>query len=167
MSEVVGVDFTPQMLPIASQKTKESGLDGCVQYVMGDAHVLPFFDNIFVAATVGFGVRNFVDVPMAVAETARVLKPGGRIAILEIVLPEPGRILTRLFALFFRRLTPWIGAMFASDKEAYAYLPDSVQGFLTGGELAHVVREAGFCQVAVKQMALGSVAIVVGEKMGD
>ncbi|MDP7578949.1 MAG: ubiquinone/menaquinone biosynthesis methyltransferase [SAR202 cluster bacterium] len=164
VSEVVGLDFTRQMLPIAVRKTKDGGHEGNIQYVVGDAHTLPFPDNTFVAVTVGFGVRNFVDVPVAIKEVLRVLKPGGRIAILEIVRMERRRILDRLFVSGFRILAPWLGMIFASDREAYTYLPESVRGFLTVGGLVNLIGEAGFCQVVVKQMALGSVAIVIGEK---
>ena len=164
MSEVVGLDFTHQMLPIAVQKTKRRGHEGNIQYVLGDAHILPFPDNTFIAATVGFGVRNFVDVPVTIKEIARVLKPGGRIAILEIVPLERERMLNRLFVYCFRLLAPWLGMVFASDREAYTYLPESVRGFLTAKGLANLIEEAGFCEVFVRQVALGSVVIMVGEK---
>ena len=167
VSEVVGLDFTHQMLQIAVQKTKHRGYEGNIQYVVGDAHVLPFPDNTFIGATVGFGVRNFVDVPVTIREIARVLKPGGRIAILEIVPLEREGMRDRLFVYFFRLLAPWLGMVFASDREAYAYLPESVRGFLTVRGLANLIGEAGFCQVVVKQVALGSVVIMVGEKTAE
>ena len=167
VSEVIGLDFAPQMLPIARRKTWQRGLDGGVQYIVGDAHALPFSDDTFAAAAVGFGVRNFVDVPRAMTEAARVLKPGGRIAVLEIVPLEGRGLLRRLVTLYFRRVTPWIGSLFAGDREAYTYLPESVQGFLTVSALERVMSEAGLRPVAVKRTALGSVAIVVGEKAGN
>ena len=166
VTQVVGLDFTREMLAVAARKTLENGLTGRVGYLLGDAHALPFPDDRFICATVGFGVRNFIDVPRTLRETARVLRPGGRVAVLEIVRQEGRGPVSRLFPLYFRYVTPWLGTVLAGDSEAYTYLPESVQGFLSANELARMMEEAGLRNVAVRGLALGTVAIVSGEKRG-
>ena len=163
INEVVGIDFAPEMLPIAERKTRQNDLAGRVRYLMGDAHALPFDDGLFACATVGFGVRNFVDVPRALREMARVVKPSGRVVILEIVRLDGRGPLSRAFPLYFRFVTPWLGAALAGDREAYTYLPESVQGFLSAGELATMMEQAGLFNITVRKVALGSVAILTGE----
>ena len=160
---VVGLDFSRQMLDIAVHKTSEEGLDSLVSYTLGDAHALPFPDDHFICATVGFGVRNFTDVPRALGEMARVVRPGGRVVSLEIVRLDGLDAISRLIQLHFRYVTPWLGALFAGDREAYTYLPESVEGFLSAGELASTMERAGLVNVTYRKLALGAVAIHVGE----
>ena len=164
VTEVVGLDFTSDMLTLARRKAHKKGLAGRVGYLVGDAHSIPFPDGRFVCATVGFGVRNFIDVPRALGEMARVVLQGGRVVVLEIVRAEGRGAVSRLFPVYFRYVTPLVGAVFAGDREAYTYLPDSVQGFMSAGELASMMEGAGLRNVAVQRLALGSVAIVSGER---
>ena len=139
---VVGLDFAKPMLPLAVEKSRRRAA-ASVDYIAGDAHSLPFPDDAFICVTVGFGVRNFVDLPRALSEMARVLRPGGRLVILEIVRMEGSGILPRLLPAFFRAVAPWLGALFAGDREAYTYLPESVQGFVTASDIAAALQEAG------------------------
>ena len=164
VTHVVGLDFAPQMLDLGVRKACSRDLADRVQYLVGDAHSLPFPDDHFICATVGFGVRNFIDVPRAMREMARVVRPGGRVVVLEIVRLEGSGPLARSFALYFRYVTPWIGAVFAGDREAYTYLPESVNGFLSATELALLMSQAGLGNVTHRKLALGAVAIHVGEK---
>ena len=166
VSQVVGLDFTREMLPLAVRKTRGKGLGAVAGYLAGDAHALPFQDDRFICATVGFGVRNFIDVPKALREMTRVVMPGGRVVILEIVRLEGLGPAGRLFPLYFRHVTPWLGVIFGGDREAYTYLPESVQGFLTAGEVAAMMRDAGLSNVTYRKLALGTVAVHVGEKGG-
>ena len=166
VTQVVGLDFTREMLAIAARKTRQNSVTGRLGYLLGDAHALPFPDGRFICATVGFGVRNFIDVPRTLREMKRVLRPGGRAAVLEIVRQEGPGPVSRLFPLYFRYVTPWLGTVLAGDSEAYTYLPESVQGFLSANELARMMEEAGLRNVAVRGLALGTVAIVSGEKRG-
>ena len=164
VAHVVGLDFTEAMLRIGARKAEQGGLAERVGYLLGDAHALPFPDDYFICATVGFGVRNFIDLHRALRELWRVVRPGGRVAALEIVRLDGAGPLSRLFPLYFRYITPWIGAVLAGDREAYTYLPESVQRFLSANELASMMEEAGIRNVNIRKLALGTVAIVVGEK---
>tara|TARA_Y100000588_G_scaffold11575_1_gene12686 strand:- start:2377 stop:3102 length:726 start_codon:yes stop_codon:yes gene_type:complete len=163
---VVGLDFSSGMISVGQNKILAKGIGHRVSNLVGDAHMLPFADETFACATVGFGVRNFIDLPTAIREIARVLQPGGRIAILEIVRIEKG-IFRYLFKPYFKYVTPWIGAVFAGEKEAYTYLPQSVELFLSAREMLELMLEIGMEDVSIKKFALGSVAIVSGRKSRD
>ena len=165
VTSVVGLDFTPEMLYIAAQKAKKQGLSHVLSLLTGDAHALPFPDNHFICTTVGFGVRNFIDVPLALREMARVVKPGGRVVILEIVRLEGNGFLAKTLPTYFRQVTPLIGAAIAGDREAYTYLPESVNEFSSARELATMMEEAGLQNVTHRSLALGTVAIHVGHKV--
>ena len=158
VTKVVAVDFSREMLEAAGEKAEQRGSADCIDFISADAHALPFDDDSFVCATVGFGVRNFVDLPRALSEVARVVGPGGRIVTLEIVKTGRGPF-GRLFPLCFRYVTPWLGAVLARNREAYTYLPESVQGFLTVDELAALMEDAGLVNIEVRKLALGTVAI--------
>ena len=164
ISHVAGLDNTPEMLCEARRKANRYGLARRITFSLGDAHALPFGDNRFVCATVGFGIRNFTDVPLALREMARVVRPGGRVVTLEIVKLEGGNPLNGPLAFYFRHVTPWLGALLARDREAYTYLPESVLWFHGAQRLASMFEEAGLRNVTYRKLALGSVAILVGEK---
>lgn len=164
VSHVVGLDYTREMLSVAMRKAVHKGLTGRLTLVVGDAHAVPFPDNQFICATVGFGIRNFIDVPLALREMTRVVRSGGRVVSLEIVRVDGRGPFGRLFPLHFRYVTPWLGALLAGDREAYTYLPESAQRFLGVRDLALLMRDAGLHNVTYRTLALGAVAIHVGEK---
>ena len=162
-NKVVGLDFSVEMLNIGQIKSEKRNFDKKFVPVVADAHELPFADNSFESITIGFGVRNFVDLSIALEELLRVLVPVGNLIILEIVKPE-GKIMSRLFPLYFEKITPRIGSIFAGDREEYTYLPQSVSNFLTSTQLAVLMTKKGFKKPVVKKLAFGTVAIVVGQK---
>ena len=161
---VVGIDPVPEMLTLALNKTKKHRLAHRVDYIIGDAHDLPFPDGKFACATTGFGVRNFVNVPRALSEMVRVVRPGGNVVVLEIVRTESRGLLKHILPFYFRQIMPWFGAMLAGDREAYTYLPESVQGFLSASELACSMHVVGLRNISIRKLALGTVAIINGEK---
>ena len=131
-----------------------------VEWVQGNALELPFADATFDAATVGFGVRNVADLPRAISEMARVVRPGGRVAILEITTPQRPP-LKWFFSVWFDRIVPLLGTV-AGDREAYTYLPSSVRRFPPAHELAQLMHSAGLRDVRYVVLAGGIVAIHSG-----
>ena len=124
LGRVVGLDFAEEMLGRARAKAEARGLP--VEFVQGDALALPFDDGSFDAATVAFGVRNVSDLDGGLAEMARVVRPGGRVVILEITTP---RRLRRFYEVWFDRVVPRLGRVLGRDGAAYSYLPASVRRF--------------------------------------
>jgi demethylmenaquinone methyltransferase / 2-methoxy-6-polyprenyl-1,4-benzoquinol methylase len=150
---VVGLDFSERMLERARRKEPR------VEWVRGDMLALPFADETFDAATVGFGVRNVADLELALRELRRVLRPGGRLAILEITQPR-GR-LKPFYSLWFDRVVPLVGRALPGGS-AYTYLPASVKRFPPAEELAKLMRAAGFRDVGFRLLAGTIVALHTG-----
>jgi demethylmenaquinone methyltransferase/2-methoxy-6-polyprenyl-1,4-benzoquinol methylase len=150
---VTGLDFSPRMLERARKKSET------VTWVEGDLLALPFGDDSFDAATVGFGVRNVSDLDAALAELRRVLRPGGRLAILEIT--QPRGILRPFFSLWFDRVVPVLGRVLPGGS-AYTYLPASVRRFPGARELAARLEGHGFEQVRVRLLGGSIVALHTG-----
>jgi demethylmenaquinone methyltransferase/2-methoxy-6-polyprenyl-1,4-benzoquinol methylase len=149
-----GLDFSERMLERARRKSSE------VEWVEGDLLELPFPDASFDAVTVGFGVRNVEELGAALRELRRVLRPGGRLAILEIVRAKGP--LGLFYRVWFDRLIPLAGKVLPGGA-AYTYLPASVRRFPEPVELSSQVREAGFEPVAHRLLAGGIVVLLVGE----
>ena len=152
---VVGVDFSEPMLERAREKGGERGLG--VEFSWADCQDLPFADSSFDAVTIGFGARNLADLDQGIAEMARVLRPGGRLVILEITRPvrEP---MASFFGLWFDRAVPALGRV-AGDPGAYAYLPESVRAFPDPHSLAGKLDAAGFSEIRWLLLAGGIIAI--------
>jgi demethylmenaquinone methyltransferase/2-methoxy-6-polyprenyl-1,4-benzoquinol methylase len=152
---VVGSDFSEPMLDLARTKSGEQGL--AVEFGWADALDLPYGDAGFDAVTVGFGARNLADLDKGLAEMARVLRPGGRLVILEITRPqrEP---LASFYSLWFDRLVPLLGSV-AGDSDAYSYLPESVRSFPDPSSLAQKIDAAGFSEIRWLLLAGGIIAI--------
>lgn len=163
IEHVVGLDFVPEMLALAKGKAERQRLSEQTTFTVGDAHALPFADASFVCATVGFGVRNFIDAQRALSEMARVVRPGGRVVVLEIVRMEGKGPHSRALPWCFQRVAPILGAALAGDSEAYSYLPQSVDEFLSAAQLAEAMGSAGLQNVRRRSLGLGMVAMVSGE----
>ena len=156
---VVGIDFASRMIPIAQDKTRVQNQTKIIEYLVGDAHSLPFKDDSFLFVTIGFGVRNFMDLNLALKEIYRVLVDDGKLIVLEIIRADEKHLMTKILNLGFKYITPWLGLLFAQDREAYTYLPESVGGFLSASELCSVIENSGLKVDSYEKLALGTVAI--------
>jgi demethylmenaquinone methyltransferase/2-methoxy-6-polyprenyl-1,4-benzoquinol methylase len=158
---VVGCDFSEPMLDLAREKAAARDASG-VRFEWADALQLPYDGERFDAITVGFGVRNLADLDRGLREMARVLKPGGRLVILEITQPTRPP-LSWFYSLWFDRIVPLLGT-FSSDPEAYSYLPQSVRSFPSPRGLAEKMDAAGFEQIRYTILAGGIIAIHSGTR---
>ena len=153
--EVTGLDFSERMLERARRKSD------AIEWVLGDVLALPFGDAAFDAATIGFGIRNVDDLDAGLRELARVVRPGGRVAVLEITRPRG--VLRPFFRLWFEALIPLIGRVLPGGV-AYSYLPASVRRFPGPDDLADALRRAGFVDVGYRLLAGGIVSLHVGRR---
>ena len=155
--EVVGADFSNPMLDLAREK---AGSRAQVRFEWADALDLPYEDGCFDALTIAFGARNLADLDLGLSEMRRVLRPGGRLVILEITQPAR-QPLKSFFGVWFDRIVPLLGKV-AGDSAAYEYLPSSVRTFPTADRLAAKMAETGFSEVRWSLMAGGIIAIHSG-----
>jgi demethylmenaquinone methyltransferase/2-methoxy-6-polyprenyl-1,4-benzoquinol methylase len=153
--EVTGLDFSERMLERARRKSD------AIEWVRGDLLALPFEDAAFDAATIGFGIRNVDDLDAGLRELARVVRPGGRLAVLEITRPRG--VLRPFFRLWFDVLVPLAGKALPGGA-AYSYLPASVRRFPGPDDLADALRRAGFADVGYRLLAGGIVSLHVGRR---
>jgi demethylmenaquinone methyltransferase/2-methoxy-6-polyprenyl-1,4-benzoquinol methylase len=151
---VVGLDFSAPMLALARAKASDVPF---VEWLQGNALELPFADGQFDAATVGFGARNVVDLQRGIAEMARVVRPGGRVVILEITTPRRPP-LSWFYSVWFDRIVPVLGTI-AGDRDAYTYLPSSVRRFPPAHELAALMHATGLRDVRYLILAGGIIAV--------
>jgi demethylmenaquinone methyltransferase/2-methoxy-6-polyprenyl-1,4-benzoquinol methylase len=155
-ARVVGVDFTQAMLRAAPRSLKRAG---------ADALQLPFGDAQFDAVVSAFLVRNLADPASGIAEQARVLRPGGRLAVLETT-PGPDGLVGPFFRLYMRYVVPVLGWLIAGDPSAYSYLPESTLAFVEPARLAELLRQRGLVDVEVRRLAFGCVAVTTARKPG-
>lgn len=133
---VTGVDLSKEMMAIAKRKAPQA------EYSLADVERLPFGDASFDAVTCAFGVRNFVHLEQGLHEMLRVLKPGGRMVILELATPDSS-LIRPFYNLYTRRIIPWLGQRLAGSREAYTYLPRSIERFPKGDAFLQLIQNSG------------------------
>lgn len=160
---VTGVDLSEGMLEVMRRKVCSASLSSRISAEQGNCENLRFGDCSFDRATIAFGIRNFQDRERALRELLRVLRPGGRLVILELSVPSC-RVLRWLYCLYFTRILPWIGGKVSGDAAAYRYLPASVLAFPGKDEWMAVMRSCGFSNVRHRAFTFGICRMYIGEK---
>ena len=166
VARVVGSDFSHTMLQRNQEKIRQRGLESSIFIVEADALSLPFKSDSFDGLAIAFGLRNLESVSAGLMEMHRVLKPGGKLVVLEFSrLTHP--LLDRAFQFYFLHILPRIGALFSKHPSAYSYLPASVLQFPNQEQLKGILGECGFQNVSYRNLSAGIAAIHYGEKVSD
>lgn len=160
---VTGLDLSAGMLEVMRQKVARKGLEGRIQMIQGNCEALPFTDGSFDRVTIAFGIRNFEHRETALKEILRVLKPGGKLVILELSVLEQ-KPLRLAYNLYFKNILPWIGGMVSGDKAAYRYLPASVLKFPGRKEWTATMESCGYVAVEHKAFTFGICRMYTGKK---
>jgi demethylmenaquinone methyltransferase/2-methoxy-6-polyprenyl-1,4-benzoquinol methylase len=161
--KIIGVDISQGMLNIAQQKITKRRLGNKFEIKLGDSEKLPFEANEFDAVTVAYGVRNFENLEVGLADIQRVLKPGGKTVVLEFSKPKAFPV-KQLYNVYFTYITPGIGKLFSKDARAYSYLPESVAAFPDGERFITLMQKAGFKNTKCRPLAFGICSIYTGVK---
>jgi demethylmenaquinone methyltransferase/2-methoxy-6-polyprenyl-1,4-benzoquinol methylase len=161
--KVIGIDISEGMLEVGRKKMMERGYDAQIELLSGDSENLPFEQNKFDAVIVAFGVRNFENLEKGLAEMHRVLKPGGRMVVLEFSKPRMFPF-KQLYNFYFTFILPKIGKLISKDPAAYTYLPESVQAFPDGDNFLGILNRLGFKDTLCKPLTLGISSLYTGIK---
>jgi demethylmenaquinone methyltransferase/2-methoxy-6-polyprenyl-1,4-benzoquinol methylase len=160
---VIGVDISEGMLNVGREKLKKRKLDDRITLTSGDSENLPFEDNKFDAIIVAFGVRNFENLEKGLSEMFRVLRPGGKVVVLEFSKPKSFPF-KQLYNFYFKNILPTLGKTISKDNSAYTYLPESVKSFPDGKAFTSILDKLGFKQTVCKPLTLGISSIYTGIK---
>lgn len=163
VQSVTGLDISPGMLEFGRKKVKDNGLENKVEMILGDSENLPFDDNLFDAATVAFGVRNFEHLETGLAEIYRILKKGGLLVILETSVPTKSPF-KQFYRFHTRYVLPFVGRLFSRDRSAYAYLSESASVFPHGEEFNNILRKIGFIAIENRPQTFGVATIYTAIK---
>jgi demethylmenaquinone methyltransferase / 2-methoxy-6-polyprenyl-1,4-benzoquinol methylase len=161
--KIIGVDISEGMLELGRKKIEQLGLNDIIELQSGDSEKLNFPDNSFDAITVAFGVRNFQDLEKGLSEMLRVLKPGGKLVVLEFSHPK-NPIFRVICDFYMNTITPGIGKLFAKNKDAYQYLNKSVKVFPEREQFMNIMESCGFSASYFKPLSLGICCIYCGTK---
>lgn len=162
--KVTGLDFCQEMLDVATLKAqRQASSDAPIEWICGDAMNLPFADDTFDVATIGFALRNVPDISTVLGEMKRVLRPGGQVVSLELSKPE-NTVFRKLYYFYFYRIVPRLGALAVGSKQPYAWLPASLTNFPNRKQLEDMFRAVGLTEVKSYPLAGGISALHVGRK---
>lgn len=162
-TKITGIDISEGMLAIGRKKIDRLGLQNSIELAAGDSENLLFADNSFDAITVAFGVRNFQNLEQGLAEMRRVLKPGGKLVVLEFSRPK-NALVEALYTFYMKHLAPAFSKLFGSNKEAYQYLNDSAQAFPENEAFVEILKRTGYSDTFHKPLTFGICSIYSGKK---
>ena len=161
--KIIGIDISEGMLAIGREKIKKIGLQNNIELKSGDSEAINFEDNTFDAVTVSFGVRNFQNLEKGLSEIKRVLKPGGKLVILEFSKPTMP-LVKSIYTLYMKIITPNVGKLFSKNSNAYSYLDESIKKFPEGKNFTQVLDKIGYQKTYSKTLSLGICSIYCGIK---
>jgi len=162
-TKIIGIDISDGMLEIGRQKIKKAGLENIIELSTGDSEAIKYPDNSFDAVTVSFGVRNFEHLEKGLSEIYRVLKPSGKLVILEFSKPK-GFFIKFIYNFYMKIITPLVGKMISKNKTAYSYLDASIKKFPEGKNFIKVLDKTGYQHTQSKTLSLGICTIYCGIK---
>ena len=162
-SSIIGIDISDGMLEIGRQKIKKKSLEAIIQLYNGDSANIAYADNCFDAVTVAFGVRNFQQLEKGLSEILRVLRPGGKLVVLEFSRPKKF-LIKGFYNFYMKSISPNIAKIFSKNKTAYAYLDESIQKFPEGKNFTDILQNVGYKNIVNKPLSLGICSIYCGTK---
>ena len=163
VERIIGIDISEGMLSLGRQKVEKLGLSDTIELLKGDSETINFEDDTFDAITVAFGVRNFEDLEKGLSEIRRVLKPAGKLVVLEFSQPKmPG--IKWLYNFYMNVVTPGMGKLFSKNRNAYQYLNESIKKFPEGKNFTTILENVGFVNTYHKPLSLGICSIYCGTK---
>ena len=161
--KITGIDISDGMLDIGRKKIKKLGLENTIELLNGDSETIKFNDNSFDAVTVAFGVRNFEHLEKGLNEIKRVLKPGGKLVVLEFSKPKTAGV-SQLYNVYMQLVAPNVGKLFSNNRTAYKYLDESIKKFPEGKNFTLILDNLGYTNTYCKPLSLGICSIYCGEK---
>jgi demethylmenaquinone methyltransferase/2-methoxy-6-polyprenyl-1,4-benzoquinol methylase len=161
--KITGIDISDGMLAIGRQKIEKAGLQKNIELLKGDSEAILFDDNSFDAVTVAFGVRNFENLEKGLSEIKRVLRPGGKLIVLECTKPSM-QVIKQFYHFYMKFITPKIGKIIAKNNDAYQYLNDSVLQFPEKENFTQILKQSGYRNAFYKTLTLGICTIYCAEK---
>jgi len=161
--KVIGIDISKGMLEVGRKKMKDKGLEDRISLKLADSENLPFEDNTFDAVTVSFGARNFENLEKGLSEMCRVMRPGGKLYILEFSQPTSFPF-KQTYQFYFKYILPLVGKVVSKDNAAYTYLPESVGAFPYGSKLNNIIEKCGYSNAQNHPLTMGIATIYIAEK---
>lgn len=161
--KIIGIDISDGMLALGRKKIEKQNLQNVIELFNGDSETINYPDNSFDAVTVAFGVRNFQNLEKGLREMLRVLKPGGKLVVLEFSKPRQTGF-KGLYNFYMKSIAPTAGNLFANNKDAYQYLSDSVQAFPEREQFTEVMQQTGYNNIYFKPLTMGICCIYCGSK---